>query len=249
MKTKIATIMALIMLFGAIPVQAENKVFTESGEIVDGDVWNMVDIYNDDTVVDMSGGMCDFIKTYDKSTLNMSGGQADGGAYNHSIMNLSGGTFTSFQVTDFGTINFGGTASGHYITANSSGFLYITGGIIDYVVGNDSSVIDFREEGELEQLIACSSSVVNMHGGVVSDYIGACDYSIINIYGYALHKTSTGGTYGYGQVSGYWIDYTSFNIDIYDAETYSHIVLIPEPGTFLLFGLGTMILRNRNRKK
>ena len=59
MKTKIATIMTAMVLFGTIPVQAENKVFTESGEIVDGDIWNMIFIYNDDTIVDMSGGMCD----------------------------------------------------------------------------------------------------------------------------------------------------------------------------------------------
>ncbi len=71
-------VMALtLMVFVVIAqAQAADKTFTESGEIVDGEEWWEVYIYNDDTIVGMSGGVADFIHVFDSSTLNVTGGSA-----------------------------------------------------------------------------------------------------------------------------------------------------------------------------
>ena len=67
MKTKICLIVPAVILFTAPQLQAvtENKTFTSSGQILPGEEWNNVYIYNDDTVVDMLGGGADGIGTYD----------------------------------------------------------------------------------------------------------------------------------------------------------------------------------------
>ncbi|MHC4705729.1 MAG: hypothetical protein ACYS8I_01410, partial [Planctomycetota bacterium] len=45
-----------------------DKTFTSSGQILPGEEWNSVHIYNDDTVVDMLGGFVEGMATYDAST-------------------------------------------------------------------------------------------------------------------------------------------------------------------------------------
>lgn len=74
--------------------------------------------------------------------------------------------------------------------------------------------------------------------------------SIINVFGYDLAKTNTGGAYGDGQITGYWQDGSPFNINLRYSNTYSAVNLIPvpEPATFLLFGLGTLLLRKSDRR-
>jgi hypothetical protein len=247
MKTKIVLMITigLIVFLSSITFAADNKDFYESGQIVDGEVWNMVNIYNDGTVVDMSGGMCDFVGTHDRSTFNMTDGHADGRADDYSTANISGGTFTGFHSWGHGTINLDGMASGHYLTAYSFGILNINGGIVDYATGYDESTINFF--GQLENIVVCDSSIANLHKGSISDYIGACDSSIINVFGYDLHKTFTGGAYNHGQITGFWDDDSAFTVDIYDMETHSHIVLIPEPLSFFLFGAGSLFLSRKKR--
>jgi len=81
--------------------------------------------------------------------------------------------------------------------------------------------------------------------GLVSDYLTAGDSGIINVYRYDLDKSATGGHYGFGFVSGEWANRTLLNIDLSGPNTYSRIILheIPEPGTLILLGLGSLILR------
>ena len=85
--------------------------------------------------------------------------------------------------------------------------------------------------------------------GTIFDEISAWHLSVINIYGYDLFKSDSGGNNGVGWVSGYWMDDVAFNIDFYGSETYSHIVLIPEPLTIWLLGLGCLrFMRKRTCK-
>ena len=230
MKSQLLVTLALIaatLLLGAIPAQAENKIFNESGVIIDGDVWNMVDIYNDDTVVDMSGGMCDYITTYNGSTLNITGGQAQVGACDYSTVKISGGTISnSANAYLNSTIYYSGSAYGQNLGAFDSGKVYMTGGTVENIGSIDSSIF-------------------NLYGGYITDSIFGSGSSIINIFGYDLSKTYSGGTYGNGQVSGYFTDNSSFTIDLYGASTYEHIYLIPEPTALLLFSFGCLFLKRK----
>jgi len=221
----------LIVFLSPVTFAADNKDFYESGQIVAGEVWNMVNIYNDDTVVDMSGGMCDQIWTYHLSTLNITGGQAQVWAQDHSVINISDGTISNSAYAYLNsTINYSGSAFGHNLGAFDSGKVYMTGGTIENIGSSDLGI-------------------VNLYGGTISDSLFASGSAVINMFGYDLVKSYSGGNYDNGWVSGFWSDDIAFNIDLYGSETYSHINLIPEPFTIWLLGLGCLrFMRKRTCK-
>lgn len=225
MKNLIAII--IIFLFvGLCNVHAEVKTFTESGQILEGEVWDWVSIYNDDTVVDMWGGTTDIVYTFDGSTLNMFGGETEVSVWDYSTANISGGDVSAVLAHETGTVNIYdgadilGLGTGDFATTNMNGGL----------VGN---------------LLGRESGILNLHGGTISNLLSVNDLSIANVFGYNLFKTSSGGSYGYGYVSGFWEDDSAFLINLDDPETYSRVNLIPEPCTLLLVGLGGLVLRKR----
>jgi hypothetical protein len=130
MKAKIVLIMVAVFLIGNNRVQAENKVFTENGVIVEGDVWDTVYVINDTTVVDMWGGTVGDLYAQDSSTVNIYSGEIIGarevpfekglGAWYSSTVNIFGGYFCE-------------------ITAFDSGTMQIHGGVIDFIWGESTS--------------------------------------------------------------------------------------------------------------
>jgi len=230
MKTKIITILALaqILCFTASELLAlEDKIFTSSGQILDGEEWNNVHIYNDDTIVDMLGGLVDGIGTYDISTINITGGHVNTlVTLEFSTANVSGGVVAGLYAWDYSTVSVFDTGSVFSLSARGDF------GVVN-IYGGSAAFVDAYESG-----------TVNLYGGDVSEYLSAPD-GIINIFGYDLSKTSTGGNYGYGFVTGYWIDGTSFSIDLLSPETYSNINLIPEPASLLLLVFGCFLLKRK----
>jgi len=55
-----------------------DKDFNSSGQINDGDYWNNVNIYGDDTILDMLGGWVLSVTTYNESIFNYRGGTLEG---------------------------------------------------------------------------------------------------------------------------------------------------------------------------
>jgi len=220
-------IMCVVLMIGEVATKAESIVFTESGEILEGEVWDIVDIFGDETIVDMFGGIADYITTHDWSMLNVTGGHAQFGAIDYSTMNISDGSHSGAAAYGHGTVNlFGDAQIVGGLGADDLGIVNMTGGTVHHVGASG--------EGE-----------INLYAGIISEDIGAFDSSVINIFGHDLFKSSFGGTYGDGQVWGFFTDDTPFTIDLYGAQTYSHINLIPEPGTLCLLGLGALVLRKK----
>jgi hypothetical protein len=87
-------------------------------------------------------------------------------------------------------------------------------------------------------------STINLFGGSITDCIKFGN--IINVFGYDLAKTDTGGTYGHGQITGFWQDGLQFTIDLYADDSYSRLNLIPEPASFGMIILGAAFVRLRN---
>ena len=214
MKTKIITIVtAAVILLGVSEAWATSISFYEDGVIQEGDVYDYVGVFNDATV-DMTGGIVTIVlSANDQSTVNVSGGV------------------------------LGRLGSGEFSTLNLSGDMETS----ELEVHNSSTMSMFG--GNVGSMKVGSSNPVNLHGGVISDYLKAV--STINIYGYGFYYNPLAGNYMGGQLTGFWLDDTPFSIDLYYEDepsgplidTWSHIVLIPEPVTILLLGLGAINIR------
>jgi hypothetical protein len=229
MRGEIALIIAIVVVCAASQVLAVgDKVFTSSGQIVDGEEWSNVSIYNDDTVVDMLGGLVDSMGTHDASTLNVFAGSVSSmGAHESSIANVSGGEVYSLWAYDGATV-----------TLASSGIVQ------SLSAGGDSGVANVYG-GTVEYICAVEHGTVNLYGGVVNDSLAAIDFSVVNVFGHDLGLSNSGGAYGHGQVYGFWLDDAPFTIDLNGAETYDHINLVPEPSSLALLALGSLLLRRR----
>ena len=265
MKKQAVFVLAAAMLLGAAKVQAVNITFTTSGVIDQNDVYDNVYIYNDDTIVDMLGGDVDSIGTYDASTVNVTGGHVNTlGAHEFSTANVSGGYVYSLGARDSATVNLSDTGSAFSLAARGnggtvnmsggttdhasaleSGILNISAGLISDGIGADYSGTLNMTGGTTQGANFRGEATANLFGGVISDFLMAAEDSIVNIYGYDLFKTSSEGSYGYGFVTGYWDDGTPFTIDLDGSGTYSHINLIPEPSSCIVFALGSLILKQK----
>jgi len=212
MKTKIITILsaAIILFFTASELTAvEDKIFTSSGQILDGEEWENVYIYNDDTIVDMLGGTIDGIATYDASTVNVTGGHVNTlEALEFSSANISGGSVYGVFTWD------------HATTALSTG-----GNITSLGAGGELGTVNMSG-GTTVFLRAGDSGIINLYGGNVTNYLNAWDSATVNIFGYNFNYDPVAGSWGGGQLTGFWNDDTAFTIDLYGSETYSHINLV-----------------------
>jgi len=217
MKTQLLIIIiAAVILLGVCNVQATTIAFYTDGVIQEGDEYVSVGVYNDATV-DMTGGIVTFQLT----------------SYESSIVNISGGILEAIVCKDGSTLNLYGNMKAGGMSVSGSGTVNVFG-------------------GNVNSLKIGSANAANLYGGTISDYLKAT--STVNIYGYGFEYDPLAGDYWGGQLTGFWLDDTPFSIDLYYSDTmgappidtYSHVVLIPEPATILLFAFGWLALRKRN---
>jgi hypothetical protein len=172
------------VFFANTPGWATTMAFYSDGVIQDGDVYDIVEVYDTppaQTTVDMTGGDIgephypdspdSGIFTYDASTLNMSGGDACH-LYTHdsSTVNISGGVVEDVYLM-FETI----------------------------VAGYDSSVINVYDGGliagapNLAFFELFDSSELNVYGGTVGPCLCTRDSASVNVYGGKLWNLMISG--------------------------------------------------------
>ena len=234
-KRKTGEMAVIVILFiMSVRTYAINITFDYSGTIGPGDEYGNVTIQDtppDHTIVDMTGGLVDSIGAFDESILNISGGDVSTiNAYESSNVNVFGGNTDSLGVWGTGAVNVWGSAYVDVLDTRESGISTISGGTVDR-----AGVLGF--------------GTINLSGGLVSRALWAGDSGVINVYGYELNKIDIGGGYDYGFAHGKWQDGTNFNIDFGSAETFSHVVLVPEPTTCLLLGIGGFLLKEIKKIK
>lgn len=233
MKKRLRFINFVFAILFLLPLSAKatgTTTFYNDGIIQAGDSWTNVYVHDtlpNHTTVTMTGGSVnDSMGVYDASTFNMSDGHVAGlNAWQSSSINISGGSVSGLLLYNNAAVNISQNAN-IYSAAAYSGVINMNGGTVALLSGMENST-------------------VNLRGGNITDGLGAYGFTTINVFGYNLTKTSTGGTHGAGQVTGYWQNGLPFTINLGGSDAYSHINLIPEPATFLLISIGGLLLRRK----
>jgi len=224
-RKEVITILAVVLFSGNGLYAVPDKIFTSSGHILPGEEWANVFIYNDGTIVNMLGGDVDGIATYDSSMVNVTGGFVSTlDALEFSIANISGGTVGGVMTWDYAITNLYDGGSVFSLSARGqSGVVNMAGGITEY-------------------LRAGESGIINLYGGVVTNCLDTWDSATVNIYGYGFNYDPSAGGWDGGQLTGFWLDDSSFAIDLYDPDTYEHINLVPEPCSLILLAFGSLAM-------
>ena len=201
------------------------------------------------TVNVYTGGIYDELYAWDYSAINVFDGTFHEalGARNNSTVTVYDGTIQQIVLNDGATgggdaiVNiYGGNI---YELQPAGGHSYVFGGSIARVATNNSSVVSILD-GSINEIDSYVQSAVSISGGSISN-LSARYQSTITIYG-------TNFNYDYGAISdifgtlqGTLANGDAINADFYRYATTASIVLVPEPATLLLFGLGSLMVRRK----
>jgi len=120
----------------------------------------------------------------------------------------------------------------------------IFGGSVDKLETLDISTAEIFG-GVMDGLWTNDDTIVNIYGGTLN-WLAGFHASIVNLYAYDVTYHSTDGLHNEGWMEGtYYNDDAPFSFSFYGGHSYSHINIVPEPATFLLFGSGGLLLRKR----
>jgi hypothetical protein len=178
----------------------------------------------------------------------------------------------------FGEITFDYTISDTYdfsVTLNSESLL-ITGAGALVVDAFGESYVEVQDTAPLEDNVGgihglnlTDSSLLNYYAGEMSgfriyndatatfsggriDYISSYQDSDLTKHITFIADVDSIDLTG-NLLTGNWLDDSSFSITLQDQtgydSVYSNINFVPEPATIALFGLGSMMLRKRKRRK
>ena len=146
---------------------------------------------------------------------------------NNASLDVTGGEMYKLGLSHYSTVNIVDGANIEVVESlftDASNTVRIYGGNVDKLwIGNNSSI-------------------AHIYGSNISE-LQVSGTATINLYAYDLTHTTTGGYLGYGQLMGtYYSDNSEFTFDL-GWDAYSHINIVPEPATLLLFTFGAVLLK------
>ncbi len=101
--------------------------------------------------------------------------------------------------------------------------------------------------GDIEWLFIQGNTVADIYSaGDTLEMFAAGNESLAYIYAYDVIYHPTSGLAGEGWIEGTYISNDlPFSFSFYTDTSYTHVNIVPEPTTVLLFGLGGLLLRKR----
>jgi len=260
MKSRSVTIWLTVVFCGLLPHHF-SKAF---GDLIysDGQVHNISTDYSGNvghiydsgsgkptTVNIYTGGVYDELYAWDYSAINFFDGTINQvlGARNYSLLKVYDGWIGKIMV-NHGT---GGGGNARVDIFGGSvvelvpydGECHISGGSIAHLVTNYSPWVSVTG-GSIGHITSYLQSQIEITGGYIGDMI-VHDESVIIISG-------TGFNYDYGPIDatfgtlqGTLANGDTINADFYRYASTAEIILTPEPATFLLLGLGGLLLRRK----
>jgi hypothetical protein len=223
----------------------------------DGSIWRFYSY--DSSQVNIYGGSIDKLVSYDLTQIDISGGSINKlisldsskvdisdvlideyiFSYNSSQVDISGGSIES------------------RLFSYDSSQINISGGSISLLGSHGTSQVDISG-GSIGWLYSLDFSQVDISGGSIVGYLQLSNQSLIQIFGSGF--AVDGLPFGYGELTSLYggspldepyrhLTGTLLNGGFIDSDfrigSVARIVLIPEPATLLLLGLGGLFLRRK----
>lgn len=221
--------------------------------IVTGALIYTVHAYYNSSIA-MSGGRITNIHGSGNATIRVSGGSIEGGLYlSNTETTISGGTIgVLVHSTGNSAVAISGGSCGAFRTYNNA-VGSVTGGHIEsYIKTTDNSVITVSG-GTLEGYLGASNNGVIYLAGTNFEVDGqmlSCGDRLSSFVPLTEHIVDDRiEIWRTGTVTGVLADGSTLNntfyIYDYGVGNYADIVIIPEPATMLLLGLGGLLLRRR----
>ena len=161
--------------------------------------------------------------------------------YNNSMATINGGSIGELWANDNSTVTFNGGSTGDDLWASGNSTVEVTGGLIgDALSSHDSSMIKLSGGSIGGGLSASGNSIIYLYGS---------GFSVAGQtlkYGDSLRDYGTVGSYITGTITGILQDDSVLNNTFsIPTATNADIIVVPEPVSILLFGLGGFLIRRK----
>ena len=220
-------------------------------EVSTGGVIGHVEAHNNSTA-NINDGQFETVTAFNNSTVNINDGFFTIGiaGIDNSVVTISGGQAVQLVAAGNSTITVSDTASFWSVFPEGNSSVTFNGGFInDRLWAFENSIVSIRG-GEFYRL---DDIPPNQDFGFVTDFVAA-EQSTIYLYG---NNFSVGGVAldygdnlrdfgGGGIITGVLSDGSLLN-NYFGLSDEANIIIIPEPTTLLLFGLGGLVLRARRK--
>jgi len=213
---------------------------------------------HDSCQVNMSAGSVNNLNGADSSCVSFSGGSITGlFSQNSSHANISGGTIGDLVCNGSSQITMTGGNVDFFVTYETNR-TNISGGYITQLNASGSCQVNISG-GELDSyLFVAETGLVDISGGSIESDLFTYDQSRIQIFGFDF--AVDGQPFGYGELTSILGGFPSIEPvrhltgtllsgELIDNDFYighdAKIILIPEPATVFLLGLGGLLIRKK----
>jgi len=158
---------------------------------------------------------------------------------------LPNGSVVWMEVGDTSQVNIaGGSMFGYFSASDDSRVAFSSGEVGQTFRVGRNSQITITGGSIADDIITSGNSQLSIFGGTIGDILDVSQQSVVTIHGSNFNYGYGGITNSTGILTGMLANGDPINNRFYVHDNAS-IILVPEPSTLLLLGLGAVMLRKR----